>query len=82
MNCYFHCHNHFNRRRPAYRTANFIIAVSIATTRIMPLRAGKPEHLYYKEVNAKDGAYYRRWASVFGEYTVRLIDTVLRFGKA
>ena len=26
----------------------------------------RPEHLYYKEVNAKDGAYYRRWASVFG----------------
>ena len=41
----------------------------------------KPEHLYYKEVNAKDGAYYRRWATVFGEYTVRLIDTVLRSAK-
>ena len=38
----------------------------------------KPEHLYYKEVNAKDGAYYRRWAAVYGEYTVKLIDTVLR----
>jgi len=41
----------------------------------------KPEHLYYKEVNAKDGAYYRRWAAVFGEYTVILIDTVLRSAK-
>lgn len=26
-----------------------------------------PEHLYYKEVNARDGAYYRRWASVYGD---------------
>jgi hypothetical protein len=41
----------------------------------------KPEHLYYKEINAKDGAYYRRWAAVFGEYTVKLIDTVLRSAK-
>ena len=22
----------------------------------------RPEHLFYKEVNEKDGAYYRRWA--------------------
>lgn len=38
----------------------------------------KPEHLYYKEVNAKDGAYYRRWASIFGTYMSELVDTVLR----
>ena len=37
-----------------------------------------PEHLYYKEINAKDGAYYRRWAAAFGPYMTRLIDTVLR----
>ena len=41
----------------------------------------KPEHLYYKEVNARDGAYYRRWASVYGEYTAELIDQVLRSAK-
>lgn len=41
----------------------------------------KPEHLYYKEVNAKDGAYYRRWASVFGPYMSELVDTVLRSAK-
>lgn len=37
----------------------------------------KPEHLYYKEVNSKDGSYYRRWASGIGPYTARLIDRVL-----
>lgn len=37
----------------------------------------KPEHRYYKEVNSKDGAYYRRWASSYGPYLSKLIDTVL-----
>lgn len=37
----------------------------------------KPEHLYYKEVNSKDGDYYRRWGSSIGPYTARLIETVL-----
>lgn len=37
----------------------------------------KPEHLYYKEVNSKDGDYYRRWASSFGPYTLRMIETIL-----
>jgi len=41
----------------------------------------KPEHLYYKDINAKDGAYYRRWASVYGEYTAELIDTILRSAR-
>jgi transposase len=41
----------------------------------------KPEHLYYKETNARDGAYYRRWASVFGPYMSELIDTVLRSAR-
>ena len=40
-----------------------------------------PEHLYYKEVNAHDGAYYRRWASVYGESMVTLIDRILRSSK-
>ncbi len=37
----------------------------------------KPEHRFYKEVNSKDGAYYRRWASSVGPYTAKLIDTML-----
>ena len=41
----------------------------------------KPEHQYYKDVNSKDGAYYRRWASSYGPYLARLIDTVLHASK-
>ena len=41
----------------------------------------KPEHLYYKEVNAKDGAYYRRWASVYGPYMSEFIDRLLKSSK-
>jgi len=37
----------------------------------------KPEHLYYKEVNEKDGGYYRRWAKAIGPYTEKLIDRIL-----
>ena len=41
----------------------------------------KPSHLYYKDVNRKDGAYYRRWASAYGSSTAELIDTVLRSAR-
>jgi len=41
----------------------------------------KPEHLYYREVNSKDGNYYRRWASVFGPAMSELIDRVLKSSK-
>lgn len=41
----------------------------------------KPEHLYYKEVNAKDGDYYRKWASAFGPDMSELIDRVLKSSK-
>ena len=41
----------------------------------------KPSHLYYKDVNRKDGAYYRRWASAYGESTAELIDAVLRSAR-
>lgn len=41
----------------------------------------RPEHLYYKEVNAKDGAYYRRWASVFGPNMSEYIDRLLKAQK-
>ena len=40
-----------------------------------------PEHRYYKELNAHDGAYYRRWASVYGEPMVTLVDRVLRSAR-
>lgn len=41
----------------------------------------RPEHLYYKEVNEKDGAYYRRWASVFGSNMCEFIDRLLKSSK-
>lgn len=37
----------------------------------------KPEHLYYKEVNSKDGEYYRRWAASIGPYMAKMIDRIL-----
>ena len=40
-----------------------------------------PEHQYYKELNAHDGAYYRRWATVYGDSMVTLIDRILRSVK-
>lgn len=39
------------------------------------------EHRYYKELNAHDGAYYRRWASVYGDAMVTLVDRILRSAK-
>ena len=41
----------------------------------------RPEHLYYKEVNSKDGAYYRRWASVFGPSMSEFVDRLLKSSK-
>ena len=41
----------------------------------------RPEHLYYKEVNSKDGNYYRRWASAIGPAMSELIDRVLKSSK-
>lgn len=38
-------------------------------------------HRYYKELNSHDGAYYRRWASVYGESMGTLIDRILRSAK-
>lgn len=35
-------------------------------------------HLYYKEINSKNGSYYRRWASVFGPNMSEFIDRVLK----
>ena len=40
-----------------------------------------PEHLYYKEVNSKDGNYYRRWASVIGPAMSEMIDRILKSSK-
>ena len=39
------------------------------------------KHRYYKEMNLHDGAYYRRWASVFGQNTEIMIDRILRSSK-
>lgn len=41
----------------------------------------KLEHLYYKEVNVRDGDYYRRWASAYGECPAELIDQVFRSAR-
>ena len=41
----------------------------------------RPEHLYYKEVNEHNGAYYRRWASVFGPNMSEFIDRLLKRNK-
>ncbi len=39
------------------------------------------EHRYYKGQNVHDGAYYRRWASVYGEAMITLIDRMLKSVK-
>lgn len=36
-----------------------------------------PGHMYYKEINSKDGDYYRNRAKVFGPYMLKLIDITL-----
>lgn len=41
----------------------------------------RPEHLYYKEVNEKDGAYYRRWAAAVGPNMAECIDRILKSSK-
>ena len=40
-----------------------------------------PEHQYYRELNAHDGAYYRRWAATYGDAMAIMIDRVLRSAK-
>ena len=40
-----------------------------------------PEHKYYKELNAHDGDYYRRWANTYGTTMHTLIDRILRSPK-
>ena len=35
------------------------------------------EHRFYRDVNAKDGNYYRQWAKSYGPYTAKLIDSIL-----
>ena len=40
-----------------------------------------PHHQYYKELNEHNGAYYRRWASVYGQNTSVMIDRILRSAK-
>lgn len=52
------------------------VPLYITTDEHMP-----PEHLYYQEINSKDGNYYRRWASVFGPSMSELIDRILKSSK-
>ncbi len=35
------------------------------------------EHKFYRDVNEKNGEYYRRWATSYGPYTAKMIDSVL-----
>ena len=36
-----------------------------------------PEHSFYKEIETRDGTYYRNWAKAIGKNMYKLIDTVL-----
>ena len=61
---------------------NKLICTHRRSYKDFPKYITKPEHMapghqYYKEVNSKDGAYYRRWASSIGPYMIKLIDAVL-----
>ena len=61
---------------------NKLICTHRRSYRDFPKYITRPEHMapghqYYKEVNSKDGAYYRRWASGIGPYMAKLIDGVL-----
>lgn len=61
---------------------NKLICTHRRSYKDFPKYITKPEHMalehqYYKEVNSKDGAYYRRWASSIGPYMGKLIDSVL-----
>jgi transposase len=40
-----------------------------------------PNHVFYKEINNKDGDYYRNRAKAFGTYMFKLIDTILHSSK-
>lgn len=40
-----------------------------------------PAHQFYKELNAHDGDYYRRWAGTYGTAMGTLIDRILRSAK-
>ena len=56
--------------------------LSLDDLRQMP--ASKVVDLIYPKENLRhkdDGAYYRRWASVYGESMVTLIDRILRSSK-
>lgn len=40
-----------------------------------------PDHRFYREVNARDGSYYRNWARMIGEDMYKLIDIILHSSK-
>ena len=66
----------YNRLICTHRRSYNDFPLYITTDEHMP-----PEHLYYQEINSKDGNYYRRWASVFGPSMSELIDRILKSSK-
>ena len=61
---------------------NKLICTHRRSYKDFPKYITKPEHmpedhLYYKDVNSKDGDYYRRWATCIGPYMAKLIDAIL-----
>ena len=66
----------YNRLICTHRRSYKDFPLYITTDEHMP-----PEHLYYQEINSKDGNYYRRWASVFGSSMSELIDRILKSSK-
>ena len=66
----------YNRLICTHRRSYKDFPLYITTDEHMP-----PEHLYYQEINSKDGNYYRRWASVFGPSMSELIDRILKSSK-
>ena len=66
----------YNRLICTHRRSYKDFPLYITTDAHMP-----PEHLYYQEINSKDGNYYRRWASVFGPSMSELIDRILKSSK-
>ena len=66
----------YNRLICTHRRSYKDFPLYITTDEHMP-----PEHLYYQEINSKDGNYYRCWASVFGPSMSELIDRILKSSK-
>lgn len=62
-----------NRLICTHKRAYFVFPKYITKEEHMPANHG-----YYKEVNSRDGDYYRRWAKAIGEDMSRFIEIILR----